>query len=1686
MKKYILILFLFLFANVFAQYGNEWIDYSKPYFKIPVSSEGIYRISNSVLNGAGLNFINDNNFQIFRNGQQIPMYIDKTGSTVNFIEFYAYPNDGVPDSAVFKDNNWQMHDRYSLFSDEANYFFTFNDVGGNLRLNEIANNLTSLPPKENYFYHTSSNIYRSSFSFGETFYAGNDPLYSSLFGKGEGFYGSGAQQINNSATTKTFVLNTPYKHSSSSLTANLKTVVVGWTRDQHHFKIKIGTNILNEHIFNHFDLIKSEDVVANSLVGTTTPIILEAVPTSSGTNRNTLALLEIEYPREFNFGNNSFFKFSIKGNSSVQYLEITNLDNQSTKPILYDITNGYRIKSIDAISATTFRYALPASIGKRELIIRADNSSNYNLVSSLTEFYFKDYTSSLNQGDYIILSHQNLISSAELQAYKYYRQSLNGGAFDVKIVDIEELYNQFAYGIDHHPMAVRNFAKYAKDNWTTIPKYIFIIGKGREYQSYRNNAGVRADCLIPTFGQPGSDNLLLADNFSDIPNIPIGRLPVRTADKIDIYLQKLMQYETEQNNFGDPFQTVANKDFMKQIIHFGGGSDAYQQATFQGYLDNYKSMAEDTLWGANVYGVFKTNSNPLQTIQTNILREKIDNGASLITFFGHSYAGGFDLSFDEPENYTNVGKYPIFLANGCNAGAIHGGNSISERFVFADQKAAIAYLSTTSLSLDASLNTFSYYFYKNLSTIEYTKSIGNIIQKTVENMELCCASNPKIMMTAHEMTLNGDPAIKFNQYNVPDYDIEMQNVFFTPNAISTSIDSFEINLDIYNLGKAIDTTINVEIIRFLPDGSQTIVSKIIKAPYYRDTVSLKFSVLENNQGLGLNKFNIYVDNTDIVVNEISETNNYLLNEIELFIGSDDIYPIFPYEFCIVPKQNVTLKASTGNAFALAKNYIFQIDTSELFLNPLAETTIHQSGGVVNWTPNIIMQDSTVYYWRVAAEANLNWQYSSFIYLKDEYPGWNQSHYYQWKKDYYNNIILDTDREFKYVDDVKDVFVKTGKYPNIPYQEIKWVLNGGHQHSWSMNICGGSGGYGYKRGLSIALIDNLTGLAVENYNTGDNFGPYGNIHCNSNPDYRYIANFQTWGNTPVNHPTPGIPWSQVIVDYLNQVPNNFYVLIYSVNDPNYASWNSTLVNYLNALGFSVNNTTTGPAIFMYQKNNLSFTPVENIANSFSDIISENISISGIWNKGTIKSTTIGPAQEWGSFHWKYHSKENPTSDNQKVEVYGLDNAGNGTLLTTINALDTTLSFVDANDYPYLRLRLLAEDIVDRTPTQLDYWRVLFHKAPEGAMNPNLYFETNLDTLKQGDDYIMKIAFENVTPWHFDSLWVKNASNFADNSFEQNYFHYDSLRAFDTLHLKYNKNTMNSKFMGTNSITLEANPKDYNHQLEQFHFNNFAILNFDVQGDKENPLLDVTFDGIHILDGDIVSAKPTINIQLKDENKFLALDDTTVLDIYIRYLEDGKMYRLNYSDEKVEFYPANGNDLEKNNKALVVINEEFPKDGIYQLIIKAKDKSGNNSSGTEDRLIDFTYYDYKISFEIINKTTITNVLNYPNPFTTQTQFVFTLTGSEIPDQFSIKIFNIKGTLVKHITKEELGNLHIGINRTQYTWNGTDQFGEELANGVYLYKVYTSNFNEGEYQEIEHREIQQVDKFFKKGFGKMVFIR
>ena len=75
----------------------------------------------------------------------------------------------------------------------------------------------------------------------------------------------------------------------------------------------------------------------------------------------------------------------------------------------------------------------------------------------------------------------------------------------------------------------------------------------------------------------------------------------------------------------------------------------------------------------------------------------------------------------------------------------------------------------------------------------------------------------------------------------------------------------------------------------------------------------------------------------------------------------------------------------------------------------------------------------------------------------------------------------------------------------------------------------------------------------------------------------------------------------------------------------------------------------------------------------------------------------------------------------------------------------------------------------------------------------------------------------------------------------------------------------------------------------------------------------------------------------------------------------------------------------------------------------------------------------------------MLNYPNPFTTNTNFWFDHNHPLEPLQVNIRIFTVTGKLVKTIAKTIISE---GNRSTELEWNGRDDYGDKVGRGVYIY--------------------------------------
>jgi hypothetical protein len=1705
MKKFYHLVFLLLLTlGAAAQpYGNEWINYSQQYYKFPITKAGVYRIDSTALATAGINTVglNPANFQVFGRSQQLNIFVngegDGTFNNGDYIEFYAEGNDGWLDSLIYAPGQKQANPYWSLFSDTAYYYLSWNTTGGNQRMNSIAWQANNGLPVTSYFIREFVDIRDNPpalstrrYRFGELdAIGGTDPEYIT----GECWAGARITATNavvsipavQSANAVNVGINAEYEARFVSLNNNPA------SSPNHRYKLRFANSAEKDTSFTGYQQITLKISVPTANLGATTSqatwTYLNVPPATAA--QSSLVYQKLRYPHTYNLENAVGYTMYVPdnvNNSSAQ-INITNFNNSASAPIVYDITNGNRISP--SVTGTAFSIIAPnGNPGNNKFFVTSNAKVTYitgNLIKpvSTDPFHyaqFVNYQSEVINHDFLIVTHKSLMPSAN--QYKTYK-NLRG--FNAAVIDIDDLYDQFAAGVKKNPLSMRRFAEYALDTWTVKPQYLFMIGKSveptfwrigndpPEFDSYNQN-------MVPSFGYPPSDVLITAhtNNSGMAPTLMTGRLSTPNNTEIDWYLDKVMQYESN-----DP------AEWMKNVAHFAGGTSANDVAQFSNYLNNYKQLLEDTAFGGVIRTFTKNTSDPIDISLADSVRNLVNNGISIMNFFGHASGNGFDISIDEASTYDNYGKYPLMIGNSCFAGDIHQPRgysvSTSENFVSIQNKGAIAFLASITLGIPPYLNVFTNRLIENISWRKYGQPLGVSIKDIGDYFasDSSLYGNHFIKSTYLEMTLNGDPSLVINSFPRPDYEVTAPGVFFDPADVTTDLDTFAMKVVITNLGRAVADTFILDINRRFPNNTDTTYKIQVANVYYKDTITVKFPV-DQLRGVGINTFNVRADFPSDI-DEMNEFNNDVIATLN--IRSTDISPVYPYDYAIVPSGTITLKGSTYDPFAPSRTYRLQVDTTDLFINPIVNTTVTQGGGVVNFPVNLTLPDSTVYFWRISPEPQpgdtaFKWREQSFQVING-LTGWSQDHFFQFKKDQFNLIKYDRpNRLFKFFSGYKTLTAYNKNFCNTCYSDFPGVL-------YKIDVDNQDyDGYLINNAIHVAVIDSLTLQPWGTKWTDNTVSPpyvnnpthaFGQINgdgvARQRVEYYFIFRPQA-SATQMNN----------MLNMLHAIPKSAYVLAYS--------WNETMFSDINGVGGNANWNTiktffrdslhassidsVGPGrswIFFGKKNDPSVAQ-----QVVSDTIGSNDQITLVAqlptdrSYGSFTSTKIGPAQAWNTLKWRSEPGES-SKDTIHLKIIGIQ--ANGAETTLINALTldsatfNLSTVVNSDIYPYLKLNAYMRDDSVKTPMQLDRWQVYYTPYPEFAVNPLIFSQLDSLKLQEGENMTYRVTAENVTPFSLpasDSLkvnwWVFDGNNVRHDLPLQKI---KPIAPNDIDTLMVTNGTIGYK--GINTLWLELNAFGNGHRVEPYHFNNYATRSYEVTGDKINPLLDVTFDGLHVMDGDIISPKPMVVITLKDENRFLALDTSSFKVFLTDPLGNQVLipYINNLGEIVLDFTPPN---LPANN-AKIQWAPNFTLDGKYSLLVQAKDKTGNVSGKN----------DYRITFEVINKATITQVMNYPNPFSDRTKFVFTLTGSEVPTYFKIQIMTITGKVVREINVDELGPIHIGRNITEYAWDGRDEFGDQLANGVYLYRVVTKLNGE----VIERRE-SGADNWYKQGFGKMYLMR
>lgn len=247
--------------------------------------------------------------------------------------------------------------------------------------------------------------------------------------------------------------------------------------------------------------------------------------------------------------------------------------------------------------------------------------------------------------------------------------------------------------------------------------------------------------------------------------------------------------------------------------------------------------------------------------------------------------------------------------------------------------------------------------------------------------------------------------------------------------------------------------------------------------------------------------------------------------------------------------------------------------------------------------------------------------------------------------------------------------------------------------------------------------------------------------------------------------------------------------------------------------------------------------------------------------------------------------------------------------------------------------------------------------------------------------------------------------------------------------------------------------HNNQVDGMTYKNDILvgdINPNGVDDDEGPVVGLYMNNLNFANGGITDRNPYLLACVVDSTGINATGAGIGHDI--TFLMDGQIRSTTVLNEYFEGGDAspcinpNVRDFQKGRVLYKLNNLEL---GEHTITFRVWDI--NNNSTTET--LDFVVMDNGDQ-----KLHINRLLNWPNPFTTQTYFHF---EHNCPDvlEVQVQVFTISGKLVKTIRQQvSSAPFREGYRTDKFgiPWDGLDDFGNKIGKGVYIYKTIVKGAN------------------------------
>ena len=1491
-----------------------WYNPQKTYYKIYIKNKGLYRITYDQLASSGvqMNNVPVTKLQLYGDGVEIPLYVyDANHNGIfdpgDYFEFAGYPPPPTP------------YCKLNIYNNDNVYFFSTQADSSGLHYTAV----DGFPRSWNYSYKTAltTNHYERDSLFENLGYAGDDHRDFWLWDNISGMNGTvthefvsyfnGLKNMDADSTNITIRVQLQGLTTSTNCTANHRAYVI--LNSQPVGSIMWGNQ--NTATFEQtiriaqdaFHIYPTQNALEVKVTG-------DACPDSTG-DEAAVNWYEIDYWRD-NKADTNHIEFGSPSNvtGKIRY-SISNFIGDSLMVFIPQKNEIIKDAEIGQSDSASFVDSVSSPVD-----YFCAGQDYYLSPDSIVQCGQSDLRNTTNGADYIIIAHPDFKSVAERLA-NFRQTNFPDSTITnprIKIVYTNQIYNEFSNGL-LDPFALQEFVKYAFYNWQKpSPSYVVLLGDMSH--DFRHLLAASRPTFVPsipyytnTYGEGYSDNMIVAVSGNDVhPDLAIGRLSCETVAEGNVLVDKLINYPADNS-----------KAWKHNVLLISSGLDAADEQKLG--LNIASVQLEQSYLAPN--GIqstkimhFPEESDYLQYQGSGPeIRQAFDNGAVLANFYGHGGGYQWDLTFtnDDIALLNNGGKLPLVLSLTCYTAHFDDQTVFGEQFNLDPGNGSVGFFGNVGLTYWGVAT-----YLDNLIFDQIFDKRNFIVGKVFQDIKNIAPATGYNTSQIALLTYLGDPLLKLAIPDKPDFSITSSDISFDKDNTVVN-DTVRIKVNIQNLGMVFPSdTVTVQLFVNAPDTSYQLKEK--RLPSFALDDSAYFTWIPSKPDLYTLTAKVNEVNT---IPEMDHSDNTAQKTYAVFnLNNPNI--LAPADGYSTQNNFVDFRiADIGYYISHPLNYYIQIDTSLDFSSPVISQQLSGSEGLISYKTTNLQKGIYFWRSRIYdGSDSSNWsQPRTFAVLGSNVGGYYSSGKQMLLFNYYNmnatdsglvlnsNYIPPHPSTSTFLGDIfpSDTAVfdsvgmtsitSDGKYLYVGTMWYYALFNNSLGYSRIYKI--GTGYNGTVKGQYYGTIPNFfapikdgmfyfhdgyiyvaTGdpykLLRVDRNTGDTTSvsiPSGMIRVNDGKvesgsfylaaDSNYVYNLATGDSTGDNHYMlrtfdPSKNWALVkpdikLLSTSYQGFTGFFVADgYLFPYENYESGYMRRIRLSNGV-FEEEWLTYVPFQGYYGwcydwVNNLVYASVfrKNVKNKISEFKGRYLDADG-----SALTSVIGPASKWKSLSY---SVENFSSDASFSAIL-LGQNSNTSLWDTLNTNlppAYSLNNIDANKYNYLKMNFnfIDSSFANASSVKLKSVEVNYSSLPDISITNNDLAITP-DSVLQGVPVDVNLQVHNYGLSADDSATAKFYLNASDSAFFTKRFtlQADSLTQIST-------QIQSTGLPSSNNITviISSSTKEF------YSFNNTASGSFYLLKDTTSPTLSVTFDGKEIYSGDIVSPKPEISIQLKDNS------------------------------------------------------------------------------------------------------------------------------------------------------------------------------------------------------------------------------